>query len=99
MIALRLGSKEERLSNLGLKKGLGDFFNYIQSSLPDVTPAVQEDVLGFAVPVDDALLVQVAQSQDNLTGIEPAAFLREAGISAHVVNVELQVPALHYCQN
>ena len=51
--------------------------------------AVQEDVLRLAVPVDDALLVQVAQPQDDLTRVEPAALLREARLSAHVVNVEL----------
>ena len=62
-------------------------------------PAVQENVLRLAVPVDDALLVQVAQPEDDLTRVEPAALLGEAGLAAHVVNVKLQVAALHYCQN
>ena len=61
--------------------------------------AVQEDVLRLAVSVDDALLVKVAQPQDDLTRVEPASFLGEAGLTTHVVNVELQVPALHNCQN
>ena len=57
--------------------------------------AVQEDVLRLAVPVHDPLPVEVAQSQDDLTGVEPAPLLREARLSAHVVDVELEVSALH----
>ena len=61
--------------------------------------AVQEDVLRLAVPVHDALLVQVAEPEQDLAGVEPAAVLGEARLPAHVVDVELQVAALHYCQN
>ena len=66
---------------------------------PDMSLAVQEDVLRLAVPVHDALLVQVAEPEQDLAGVEPAAVLGEARLPAHVVDVELQVPALHYCQN
>ena len=57
--------------------------------------AVQEDVLRLAVPVDDPLLVEVAQPQDDLAGVEPAPLLGEARLSTHVVDVELEVSALH----
>ena len=66
---------------------------------PDVSLAVQEDVLRLAVPVDDALPVEVTQPQDDLTRVEPAPVLGEARLPAHVVNVELQIPALHNRQN
>ena len=61
--------------------------------------AVQEDVLGFAVAVDNALLVKVTQAKDDLTGVEPAPFLGEARLASHVVDVELQVSAFHDGQN
>ena len=61
--------------------------------------AVQEDVLRLAVPVHDALLVQVAEPEQDLAGVEPAPVLGEARLPAHVVDVELQIAALHYCQN
>ena len=57
--------------------------------------AVQEDVLRLAVPVHDALLVQVAEPEQDLAGVEPAAVLGEARLPAHVVDVELEVAAGH----
>ena len=61
--------------------------------------AVQQDVLRLAVPVHDALLVEVTQSQDYLTRVEPAPLLWEARLPSHVVDVELQVSPLHYGQH
>ena len=57
--------------------------------------AVQEDILRFAVSVDNALLVKVTQAKDDLTRVEPAPLLGEARLASHVVNVELQVSAFH----
>ena len=61
--------------------------------------AVQEDILRFAVSVDNALPVKVTQAKDDLTRVEPAPFLREARLASHVVNVELEVSTFHDGQN
>ena len=61
--------------------------------------AVQEDVLRLAVSVDDPLLVKVTQPQYYLTRVEPGPLLWEARLPAHVVDVELEISALHDGQN
>ena len=39
--------------------------------VPDVAPTVEEDVLRLAVSVDDALLVEVAQPEQDFGRVEP----------------------------
>ena len=41
--------------------------------VPDVAPTVEEDVLRLAVSVDDALLVEVAQPEQDFGRVEPNA--------------------------
>lgn len=38
--------------------------------VPSVTLVTEHDVLGFQVPVDDAVGVEVAQGQDDLSQVE-----------------------------
>ena len=45
-------------------------------------------------PVDNVLMVEVLQAAQDLCRVEQGALLLEAGVP-HVVNVELQVPAVH----
>ena len=48
-------------------------------------------------PVDDPLAVQILEPTAQLGGVEDGAVLREAGL-AHVVDVELEVTAVHQGQ-
>lgn len=54
---------------------------------------VQEDILGFEVAIDDAIGVQVLEAARDLGGVEERALLFE--LSLHVVDVELEVAAVH----
>ena len=44
----------------------------VQYDIPDMTLAIEENVLWLAVPVDNTLLVEVAQPQQDLCRVEPA---------------------------
>ena len=57
--------------------------------------AVQQNIFWFTVSVDNSLLVKMAQTKDDLTSIEPAPLLGKPRLSAHVVDVELEITSLH----
>ena len=50
------------------------------------------------LPVDDVLSMEVFQPTGNFSCVEDGPLLLEAGI-AHVVNVKLEIPAIHQCQH
>lgn len=62
-----------------------------QIRYPHVTVIVEENVLGLAISVHDALLMQVLEPADDFSGVETSTHQLEAGFAAHVVDVELQI--------
>lgn len=69
----------------------GYFDGETQIRYPHVTVIVEENVLGLAVTIHDALLMQMLQAADDFGSIEASAHQLEAWIAAHVVDVELQI--------
>ena len=64
--------------------------------LPDMSFAVQENVFRFAVSVNNALLMQVAQPKNYFARIKSTSIFGEAWLTTHVIYMEFQIPAFHY---
>jgi hypothetical protein len=60
---------------------------------------VQQDVLRFAVPIDDSLLVEMLKAEQNFSRIEAGPRQLEARVAAHVVDVKLQVSTWRYLKS
>lgn len=60
-----------------------------------VTMIVQQYVLRLAVPVDDTLKVKMLQTAHDLGCVESGAIYVETRFTAHVINVELEIAAVH----
>lgn len=62
---------------------------------PHVTMIVQEYVLWLAVPVDDTLKMEMLQTAYDLGRVESGAIYVETRLTAHIINVELEIAPVH----
>lgn len=72
---------------------LGNLHGQSQIGDAHMAVVVEQNVLGFAVAVHDALLVQMLETAHDFGRIESGTGHLEAGLAAHVVDVELEIAA------
>ena len=60
-----------------------------------LTLIVNKDIFGFEIAIDNTKRMEMLQTQSDLRGVESRPTLGESWSTAHIVNVELQIPAIH----
>jgi len=60
-----------------------------------VTVIVQQYILWLAVPVDDTLEMKMLQAAHDLGRVKSGAIYVETRFTAHIIDVELEIAAVH----